>query len=188
MISFPHLLKVNPTLNLKVTEMSLREPVFVRPDQGLLEVLNIFQEGHSHMALVSQEPETTKKLFCARQPQTTASAILGIVTLEDILEKILQEEIYDESDLSRCRASLSISSDDGVSLLAHGSKTVPNMVKLAGIKKWTTHAAEKDLLLDNICVHKNYKSLIVSAKKSAKSEGNLVTLNAEYGTRQDDYI
>lgn len=182
------MLKVNPTLNLKVTEMSLREPVFVRPDQGLLEVLNIFQEGHSHMALVSQEPETTKKLFCARQPQTTASAILGIVTLEDILEKILQEEIYDESDLSRCRASLSISSDDGVSLLAHGSKTVPNMVKLAGIKKWTTHAAEKDLLLDNICVHKNYKSLIVSAKKSAKSEGNLVTLNAEYGTRQDDYI
>ncbi|KAL6238996.1 hypothetical protein BDW75DRAFT_178670 [Aspergillus navahoensis] len=55
------------------------------PDTSCLDILNYFQEGHSHMALVSKSPGRN-------------GAALGVVTLEDVVEELIGEEIIDESD------------------------------------------------------------------------------------------
>lgn len=52
---------------------------------GLLDVLNVFQRGASHMALVTDA-------------SPDAPRVVGIVTLEDVLEAVIQEEILDEFD------------------------------------------------------------------------------------------
>src|SRR6266498_2223827 len=52
-------------------------------DTPLFDLLNIFQEGRSHMAVVVDGNPPVP---------------IGIVTLEDVLEELIQEEIYDESD------------------------------------------------------------------------------------------
>lgn len=56
------------------------------PDLTLLDCLNFFQGGSSHMLLVSENPGQNK-------------GALGVVTLEDIVEEMIGEEIIDETDI-----------------------------------------------------------------------------------------
>ncbi|KAI8825587.1 uncharacterized protein EV422DRAFT_513435 [Fimicolochytrium jonesii] len=56
----------------------------LKPDTPLLDVLNTFQEGASHMAFVTD---------------LKGADFVGIVTLEDVVEEIIQEEIVDETDV-----------------------------------------------------------------------------------------
>ena len=75
-------------------------PVWVAPDASLFQALNTFQTGRTHMAFVSRDPELARA--SAEQglavDADSRAAIVGILTLEDIIEEILTEEIYDETD------------------------------------------------------------------------------------------
>jgi len=67
---------------------------FVWPDEKLGEVLRYLKKGHTHMALV----RTTKPN--PKSPDLDPIyEIEGIVTLEDIIEEIIGEEILDETDI-----------------------------------------------------------------------------------------
>jgi metal transporter CNNM len=57
-----------------------------RPDTSCLDIVNFFQEGKSHMVLVSEYPGEDH-------------GALGVVTLEDVIEELIGEEIVDESDV-----------------------------------------------------------------------------------------
>lgn len=57
-----------------------------RPDTSCLDIVNFFQEGKSHMVLVSDYPGDDH-------------GALGVVTLEDVIEELIGEEIVDESDV-----------------------------------------------------------------------------------------
>lgn len=56
------------------------------PETSCLDIINFFQEGKSHMVLVSDFPGE-------------AHGALGVVTLEDVIEELIGEEIIDESDV-----------------------------------------------------------------------------------------
>ena len=57
-----------------------------RPETSCLDIINFFQEGKSHMVLVSEFPGETH-------------GAVGVVTLEDVIEELIGEEIVDESDV-----------------------------------------------------------------------------------------
>jgi CBS domain containing-hemolysin-like protein len=79
--------------SIEAAKLDLRIPLFVSPDESLLDLLNKFQTGHVHMAFVCEKPEgygqvsMTKRLEC-----------VGIITLEDVLEKLLNTDFDDEFD------------------------------------------------------------------------------------------
>lgn len=56
------------------------------PDTSCLNILNYFQEGKSHMIVVSTTPGA-------------AEGAVGVLTLEDVIEELIGEEIIDESDV-----------------------------------------------------------------------------------------
>jgi len=56
------------------------------PYTSCLDIINFFQEGKSHMVMVSDFPGQDK-------------GALGVVTLEDVIEELIGEEIIDESDV-----------------------------------------------------------------------------------------
>lgn len=57
-----------------------------RPETSCLDIVNYFQEGKSHMVLVTDAPGEDY-------------GALGVVTLEDVIEELIGEEIIDESDV-----------------------------------------------------------------------------------------
>ncbi|KAK1773221.1 hypothetical protein QBC45DRAFT_101754 [Copromyces sp. CBS 386.78] len=57
-----------------------------RPETSCLDIVNFFQEGKSHMVLVSEYPGEDH-------------GAIGVVTLEDVIEELIGEEIIDESDV-----------------------------------------------------------------------------------------
>jgi hypothetical protein len=61
------------------------------PDEKLGEVLKFFKTGKSHMAIVRDVVNTG--------PEDPYFEIKGVLTLEDIIEEILQDEIHDETDV-----------------------------------------------------------------------------------------
>ncbi|OMJ69568.1 hypothetical protein SteCoe_32673 [Stentor coeruleus] len=62
--------------------VNLREPMFVTPDSSMIQLLEKFKEGKCHLAVVREDDGT----------------VLGIITLEDVLEEVMKFEIYDEGD------------------------------------------------------------------------------------------
>ena len=89
---------VNPADAVMIEKLPLRKPLFVRPGLGLLELLRLFQEGRCHLAMVCEDPAAAARSFKAGRRMSQAAAVMGIVTLEDVLEKLIQTDIRDETD------------------------------------------------------------------------------------------
>ncbi|KAG1298065.1 hypothetical protein G6F66_002048 [Rhizopus arrhizus] len=69
---------------LTVSQLPLRPLPETHPSTSCLDILNFFQEGKSHMALVTMYPNGYP---------------LGVITLEDVIESLIGEEIIDETDV-----------------------------------------------------------------------------------------
>ncbi|CCH61625.1 hypothetical protein TBLA_0F00810 [Henningerozyma blattae CBS 6284] len=71
---------------LQVSHFPLATLPETRPTTSCLNILNYFQEGKSHMCVVSNNPGSSQ-------------GAIGVVTLEDVIEELIGEEIIDESDV-----------------------------------------------------------------------------------------
>ena len=72
-------------------ESCCRDPYFAPPHITLDKMLNVFQKGLSHMAVVRDKKEVS-----LGQKQVFEN--IGIITLEDLMEALIQEDIQDETD------------------------------------------------------------------------------------------
>lgn len=74
------------------------QPLFVFNDTKLDAMLQAFLQGNSHMAVV-QHAESGSNHDQEEEQHEQVTRNLGIVTLEDVIEEILQNEIIDETDI-----------------------------------------------------------------------------------------
>ncbi|ORY10949.1 hypothetical protein BCR34DRAFT_484856 [Clohesyomyces aquaticus] len=80
------LITYDPEDALRVRDFALATLPETRPQTSCLDIINFFQEGKSHMVLVSNYPGESY-------------GAVGVVTLEDVIEELIGEEIIDESDV-----------------------------------------------------------------------------------------
>ncbi|KAF2472491.1 DUF21-domain-containing protein [Lindgomyces ingoldianus] len=80
------LITYDPEDALRVRDFALATLPETRPETSCLDIINFFQEGKSHMVLVSDYPGESY-------------GAVGVVTLEDVIEELIGEEIIDESDV-----------------------------------------------------------------------------------------
>jgi metal transporter CNNM len=80
------LITYDPEDEKRVGEFPLATLPETAEDTSCLDIVNFFQEGKSHMVLVSEYPGEN-------------NGALGVVTLEDVIEELIGEEIVDESDV-----------------------------------------------------------------------------------------
>ena len=86
MLIVKKLISYDPHECLRIDSFQLSILPETSPDVDCFQVLNYFQKGRSHMLLVSETPG-----HCG--------GVVGVVTLEDVIEEIIAEEILDETDV-----------------------------------------------------------------------------------------
>lgn len=72
------LITYDPEDNIPVRDVQLGAVVETRPETSCLDIINFFQEGKSHLVLVSEFPGEDH-------------GALGVVTLEDVIEELIGE-------------------------------------------------------------------------------------------------
>ncbi|CAO3626087.1 unnamed protein product [Cunninghamella echinulata] len=80
------LITYDPEDALPVKDLPISTLPETGPDTSCLDILNFFQEGKSHMVLVSENPGGS-------------DGAIGVITLEDVIEELIGEEIVDETDV-----------------------------------------------------------------------------------------
>ncbi|XP_042002733.1 DUF21 domain-containing protein At5g52790-like isoform X1 [Salvia splendens] len=114
-----NLIKSRPEDGTPIRNLTIRRIPRVHECLPLYDILNQFQKGQSHMAVVVKsttplndviESASSKSNLAQRQTDRTINVdclvsiphrdeeVLGIITMEDVLEELLQEPIYDETD------------------------------------------------------------------------------------------
>ena len=85
-----------------VKDILTRKPIVISPNVSLMNALHLFQKGLSHLALITNQVQEVYENLHNNQYQFDANniSILGIITIEDVLEELIQEDIYDEQDIS----------------------------------------------------------------------------------------
>jgi len=111
--------------SLKEKEITLRKPIVIHPKMNLLDLLREFRKGKSHIALITENVEAVQKKLGLnrrnsdidkqikiRKGQSSKNSkstliskyddnntkILGIITLEDVIEEMINIQILDEDD------------------------------------------------------------------------------------------
>jgi metal transporter CNNM len=112
---------VNQNRSLRQLGIDLRKPLVISPKATVLDLLREFRKGKSHMAFITEQVEDLQAKFGLTSTNSVANSlvdnsgflgkrdssikILGIVTLEDIIEKMINLDILDEDDYEKLSRS-----------------------------------------------------------------------------------
>jgi metal transporter CNNM len=88
-----------------LSTLPLLDPICVSPDISLVDLLNVFQERGdrnswraSHLAIVCENPDLANTSLSKGFPIPKVAHVIGIVTMEDVIEELIKENIFDEYD------------------------------------------------------------------------------------------
>ncbi|PFH31577.1 CBS domain-containing protein [Besnoitia besnoiti] len=99
------LILIDPNAGVRIRDLMrgrafrrLCTPLFIAPSVNPYQVLNEFQEGRCHLAFVTHDVAAYQQAWEQNVDVPATADLLGIVTLEDVIEELIQEEIMDEFD------------------------------------------------------------------------------------------
>ncbi|KAG7341482.1 protein of unknown function DUF21-domain containing protein [Nitzschia inconspicua] len=94
-----NLIVINMNEERPISTLPLLIPPCVSPKTNLIDLVNLFQTGkRGHFALVCARPLVGEEALKEGKPLPRTAGLMGIITFEDVLEELLQEQIYDEND------------------------------------------------------------------------------------------
>ena len=100
MLLVKRLVVLNPEDKREVGSLALLEPLVVGTEVTLLDLLYQFSSGRSHLAIITSDPKRVLEALRSNTVIPVNVHMAGIVTLEDVIERLIKHDIQDESDMS----------------------------------------------------------------------------------------
>ena len=100
MLLVKRLIVLNPEDKREVGTLPLLEPLVVDTECTLLDLLYEFSMGKSHLAIITSDPPRVTAALRQHTVIPVNVHMAGIVTLEDVIERLIKQDIQDESDMS----------------------------------------------------------------------------------------
>eukprot|EP00927_Polykrikos_kofoidii_P014668 TRINITY_DN1646_c0_g2_i1.p1 TRINITY_DN1646_c0_g2~~TRINITY_DN1646_c0_g2_i1.p1 ORF type:complete len:556 (+),score=95.38 TRINITY_DN1646_c0_g2_i1:118-1668(+) len=88
---------------LCIDDLPVKMPVVLHPNENLLSTLDKFQRGGCHLAVISEDPDALIAAWTSNEPTPKHAQPTMFCSLEDVIEEMLKEEIYDEEDVEHGR-------------------------------------------------------------------------------------
>lgn len=137
------LINPNDSIPLKlILDKKKRSLVFTYREEKLSTLLNFMKQGRSHLAIVKQSNDN-------------ASPSVGVVTLEDIIEEILQTQIADETDIQANRHR------EHKEMYPHVNRITPNQWQWLALMHYLT---EEVTLFSSRIINRNVIKKLLSQK------------------------
>ena len=95
------LIVIDPADERVIETLLTRKPSVVGLNTTLLDALNEFQGGRSHMAIVCNRPDVVRQCISEGKEIPVSTHMAGIITIEDAIERIIKEPIDDETQPDR---------------------------------------------------------------------------------------
>lgn len=124
------LILLDPDDCRQIDSLGLRRPMVLPPDADLLQVLNSFQTGKSHLAIITDNPSAVERAWSNKRVIPAHVHMAGIITIEDVIEKLIKEPISDETEI-------------GVVPLLRRARRIRKFVKLAHTYHGVCEAEDK---------------------------------------------
>ena len=113
-------IEVDKNKSLKELGIRLKLPLVIKPTMTLIDLLREFRKGKSHMAFITEQDELLQAKLGLNRNNSVAFPnrymeivnehpeirIMGIVTLEDVIEQIFNLDIMDEEDYEKSKGIL----------------------------------------------------------------------------------
>ncbi len=82
-----------------ISTLPLQRPTCVSPRMNLIDLFELLQKDGRMLTFVCARPDLANKALKAELPIPVEAGLMGIITLVDIMESIIQDRIYDEGDI-----------------------------------------------------------------------------------------
>ena len=79
----------------------------MHPATPMFDALNAFQIGRSHMAVITEQVDEMNHALDSSTPAPENVRILGLLTMEDVIEELIGEPIEDEMDFMAASGEIS---------------------------------------------------------------------------------
>ena len=93
-----HLMVIDWDDERPANSLPLQRPPCVSPRMNLVKLINLLKDNGSHIAFVCARPDVAKKALDKEEELPAEAGFMGLVTLEDVLEELIQDTILDERD------------------------------------------------------------------------------------------
>jgi metal transporter CNNM len=99
---------VKKNTQLRQSGISYKAPVYIRPENTLYELMEIFKQRSCNMVFVvaSLQGETIREQLRRTVIHEEHPEISGLITLQDVVDELLSEDFSDRPDLETVRLSL----------------------------------------------------------------------------------
>ena len=170
------LVDINENKSLRELGIRLKAPLVIHPSLNLIDLLREFRKGKSHMAFITEQVDRLQKKFGLSRTNSISNnliifnktkeiKILGIITLEDVIEHMFNLEIYDEDDYEKMKYLNSNNGSNG--LLAGSINTSGYLSKKKTIRNNNLESIEENSKV-NESIYVNNDSCY--KKKSARDD------------------
>jgi metal transporter CNNM len=147
MLLVKRLIVLNPEEKREVGSLELLEPLVVSSNTTLLDLLYQFSSGKSHLAIITSDPDRVTQALRNKTVVPVNVHMAGIVTLEDVIERLIKHDIQDESDMTVRSQDRRMSAIESSEMASNDgdSRPSPSMVPFSGVRPGYGGATSDDL-------------------------------------------